>query len=81
MTSSKNNKENNQKVNLETDSELPIKDEDQNNDDSSNIEYTFGWNNYSEITNGRFAMIGLLSILLIELISKKSFLNWCGLIN
>jgi len=81
MTSSKNNKENNQKVNLETDSELPIKDEDQNNDDSSNIEYTFGWNNYSETTNGRFAMIGLFAILLIELLSKKSFLDWCGLIN
>ena len=42
-------------------------------------EYSFGWNNYSETTNGRFAMIGFLAILIIELFSKQSFLNWCGL--
>ena len=44
-------------------------------------EYSFGWNNYSETTNGRFAMIGFLAILIIELFSKQSFLNWCGLFN
>ena len=33
-------------------------------------EYKFGWSNYSEITNGRFAMIGFLAIILIELFSK-----------
>ena len=32
-------------------------------------EYKFGWSNYSEITNGRFAMIGFLAIILIELFS------------
>ena len=41
--------------------------------------YQFGWSNYSEITNGRFAMIGFLAIILIELISQKSFLNWAGI--
>ena len=41
--------------------------------------YTFGWSKYSEITNGRFAMIGFLAIILIELISQKSFLNWAGI--
>ena len=41
--------------------------------------YKFGWSNYSEITNGRFAMIGFLAIILIELISQKSFLNWVGI--
>ena len=30
-------------------------------------EYKFGWSSYSEKTNGRFAMIGFLSIILIEL--------------
>ena len=40
--------------------------------------YKFGWSNYSEITNGRFAMLGFLAIILIELISQKSFLNWAG---
>ena len=39
-------------------------------------EYKFGWSNYSEITNGRFAMIGFLAIVLIELFSKQSFLKW-----
>ena len=41
--------------------------------------YRFGWSNYSEITNGRFAMLGFLAIILIELISQKSFLNWAGI--
>ena len=45
----------------------------------SSDEYQFGWSNYSEITNGRFAMLGFLAIILIELISKKSFLNWAGI--
>ena len=30
-----------------------------------NDEYKFGWSSYSEITNGRFAMIGFLAIILI----------------
>ena len=42
--------------------------------------YNFGWSNYSEITNGRFAMLGFLVIILIELISQKSFLNWAGIL-
>ena len=41
--------------------------------------YKFGWSNYSEITNGRFAMLGFLAIILIELLSQKSFLNWAGI--
>ena len=43
-------------------------------------EYKFGWSSYSEITNGRFAMIGLLAIVLIELFSKQSFLKWAGIL-
>jgi len=42
-------------------------------------EYKFGWSNYSEITNGRFAMIGFLAIILIELLSQQSFLKWAGI--
>ena len=41
--------------------------------------YQFGWSGYSEITNGRFAMLGFLAIILIELFSQKSFLNWAGI--
>jgi len=43
-------------------------------------EYNFGWSSYSEITNGRFAMIGFLAIILIELFSKQSFLKWAGIL-
>ena len=43
-------------------------------------EYTFGWSSYSEITNGRFAMIGFLAIIVIELFSKQSFLKWAGIL-
>ena len=43
-------------------------------------EYKFGWSSYSEKTNGRFAMIGFLAIVLIELFSKQSFLNWAGIL-
>ena len=43
-------------------------------------EYKFGWSSYSEITNGRFAMIGFIAILLIELFSKQSFLKWAGIL-
>ena len=43
-------------------------------------EYKFGWSNYSEITNGRFAMIGFIAIILIELFSQQSFLKWAGII-
>ena len=43
--------------------------------------YELGWNQYSEITNGRFAMIGFFAIVLIELLSNQSFLQWSGIIN
>ena len=66
---------------------------DQNKDDTPNSgdennqknlvedKYVFGWGQYSEMTNGRFAMIGFLAIILIEIISNKSFLNWAGIIH
>ena len=43
-------------------------------------EYKFGWGSYSEITNGRFAMIGFLAIILIEIFSRQSFLKWAGIL-
>ena len=69
------------------------KDIDQIKDDNLNLinkenqktleddKYVFGWGQYSEITNGRFAMIGFAAIILIEIISKKSFLDWAGIIH
>ena len=43
-------------------------------------ENKFGWSSYSEITNGRFAMIGFLAIILIEFFSQQSFLKWAGIL-
>ena len=40
----------------------------------------FGWSGYAERINGRFAMIGILSVLVIEAINKISFLEWAGII-
>ena len=76
MTS--NQEQNNQEaMGLEKTNSEEIKIEEQ----SIEIEdrYKFGWSNYSEITNGRFAMLGFLAIILIELISQKSFLHWAGI--
>ena len=53
-----------------------LNEKSKNNDD----EYKFGWSSYSEITNGRFAMIGFLVIILIELFSRESFLKWAGIL-
>ena len=55
---------------------------DKLNEKSKDIEdeYKFGWSSYSEITNGRFAMIGFLAIILIELFSQQSFLKWAGIL-
>ena len=52
------------------------------NEKSKDIEdeYKFGWSSYSEITNGRFAMIGFLAIILIELFSQQPFLKWAGIL-
>ena len=76
MTS--NQEQNNQEaIDLEKTNSDEVKIEEQ----SIEIEdrYKFGWSNYSEITNGRFAMLGFVAIILIELISQKSFLNWAGI--
>ena len=57
--------------------------EEKNSDEKTrHIEdkYKFGWSGYSEITNGRFAMIGFIAIILIELFSQQSFLKWAGIL-
>ncbi len=41
---------------------------------------SFGWSQYAERVNGRFAMIGFLAILIIEILSQSNFLDWSGLI-
>ena len=89
---SKEEKTNSEVTNLENESFTEQqKDPNNNNEQTGNNqldeksieikdEYKFGWNSYSEITNGRFAMIGFLAIVLIELFSKQSFLKWAGIL-
>lgn len=42
-------------------------------------EPAFGWTAYAERMNGRFAMLGFVALLLIEIITDQSFLHWLGL--
>ncbi|MBE9030944.1 high light inducible protein [filamentous cyanobacterium LEGE 11480] len=38
-----------------------------------------GWNDYAEKLNGRFAMIGLTLLLLLEFFTRQDFFTWLGL--
>ena len=66
--------------NPSTADELIKEEKDENLSTEDNNNYKFGWSSYSEITNGRFAMIGFLAIILIELFSQQSFLKWAGIL-
>ena len=78
------NLENESYVEQQKDSNYKDEQNKENKLDEKSIEikdeYQFGWSSYSEITNGRFAMIGFLAIVLIELFSKQSFLKWAGIL-
>ena len=39
----------------------------------------FGWSGYAERVNGRFAMVGFVAVLAIELMGGDTFLHWAGL--
>ena len=43
------------------------------------LEPAFGWTPYAEQINGRFAMIGFVALLVIELATRQSFFSWLGL--
>ena len=40
----------------------------------------FGWSTYAERVNGRFAMVGFSAVILIETLSRDTFLHWAGLV-
>lgn len=42
-------------------------------------EPAFGWTHYAELINGRFAMVGFLGLLLLELFTGQDFFTWLGL--
>ena len=90
---SKEEQTNSEVTNLENESSIEKqKDANYNSEQTADIkldqksmdladEYKFGWSSYSEITNGRFAMIGFLAIIIIELFSQQSFLKWAGILS
>ncbi len=42
-------------------------------------EPAFGWTPYAEQTNGRFAMIGFVALLILEFFTKQDLFTWLGL--
>ena len=78
-----NNQNNEENINAKNINSENINSEEINIDEQLievENKYKFGWSGYSEITNGRFAMIGFLAIILIELFSNQSFLKWAGIL-
>ncbi|HEY9621345.1 MAG TPA: chlorophyll a/b-binding protein [Crinalium sp.] len=39
----------------------------------------FGWTSYAEQINGRFAMVGFVALLILELFTRQDFFTWLGL--
>lgn len=39
----------------------------------------FGWSSYAERINGRFAMVGILVMVAIELCTGSTVVHWLGL--
>ena len=75
--------------NTETNQETQLKEPEKTDSEIKNLSPSattndipeFGWSGYAERINGRFAMIGLMAVLLVEALSKISFLEWAGMIN
>jgi hypothetical protein len=47
--------------------------------DSSQVEPAFGWTQYAEQINGRFAMVGFVCLLLLEFLTGQDLLTWLGI--
>jgi hypothetical protein len=55
---------------------MPPKDESGH---SKGDDPAFGWTSYAEKINGRFAMVGLIGLLVLEVLTRQDFLTWLGL--
>lgn len=44
-------------------------------------EPALGWTSYAEQINGRFAMIGFVGLLILELLTDQGLLTWLGLLD
>lgn len=40
---------------------------------------SFGWTQYAEQINGRFAMVGFVALLAMEFFTQQDFFTWIGL--
>lgn len=40
---------------------------------------SFGWNPYSELVNGRVAMLAIAGLILLEWFTKQDLFTWLGL--
>ena len=75
--------------NTETNQEIKSREPEANDSEIKNLSPSattndipeFGWSGYAERINGRFAMIGLMAVLLVEALSKTAFLEWAGIIS
>ena len=47
--------------------------------ESVNTSPGFGWTQYAELLNGRFAMIGFAALLAVEFFTRQDFFTWIGL--
>jgi hypothetical protein len=59
--------------------EVPITSESASTAPDSPPEPTFGWSTYAEQINGRFAMLGFVALLILELVTRQDFFTWVGL--
>ncbi len=58
---------------------LPDSAEVAETEDSSADAPSFGWNDYAERLNGRFAMLGFAALLITQLFTRQDFWSWIGL--
>jgi Chlorophyll A-B binding protein len=49
------------------------------NENVNKYEPAFGWTVYAEQINGRFAMVGFIVLLLLELFTNQDLFTWLGL--
>ncbi|MGF1522260.1 MAG: chlorophyll a/b-binding protein [Leptolyngbyaceae cyanobacterium] len=57
----------------------PATDEATSDPNATEVSPTFGWNGYAERINGRFAMVGFVALLILELFTHQDFFTWLGL--
>ena len=60
-------------------SDQPSTQSDESNHVEPTKEPSFGWNQYAEQLNGRFAMMGFVALLLLEFFTKQDFFTWMGI--